>query len=159
MASFSPAFKTTRSASSIRTTLTAPNERNVIAANTYYGIFMGGSTTETSRNLVAGNYIGTDATGLHPLGNMLDGILMDDSVTNTTIGGTTAGAGNVISTNGRAQIHVSGATGTFIQGNLIGTDARNQNVLGNPADGIDIENASAVTIAANTIAGCARTLA
>ena len=57
-------------------------------------------------NRVLGNYIGTDVTGTAALGNGADGVLLSGAV-NNTIGGTVAGAGNVISGNGRIGVYLS----------------------------------------------------
>src|SRR5262249_17045231 len=86
----------------------------------------------SSNNRVAGNYIGTDKTGTVALGNAGDGISLSNAP-NNTIGGTAAGAGNVISGNGRVGVWVFGAaaSGNRIQGNLIGTDKTGRVALGN----------------------------
>ena len=57
-----------------------------------------------SGNLLEGNEVGTDITGQRPLGNSVDGILVNDASMNT-IGGTGAGQGNTIAFNldGRGQ--------------------------------------------------------
>jgi ELWxxDGT repeat protein len=52
----------------------------------------------TSDNVVQGNLIGTDKIGIGSLGNSGDGVKIAGGRTNT-VGGTTAGAGNVISSN------------------------------------------------------------
>ena len=48
----------------------------------------------------AGNFIGTDVTGTVNLGNGSDGIQVESGAFDNTIGGTTAGAGNLITDNG-----------------------------------------------------------
>ena len=55
------------------------------------GIFISGG----GGNHIEGNYIGTDVTGTLALGNQYNGIAIESSSSNT-IGGTSAGAGNVI---------------------------------------------------------------
>ena len=69
-----------------------------------------------------------------------------------TIGGTAAGAGNLLSANGDAGIYLiaSGATGNLIQGNTIGTDITGTLALGNTFEGIYVERAPT-----NTIGGAA----
>ena len=55
-------------------------------------------------NLIAGNYIGTNAAGSGGLGNDI-GVLIVDGSSNNTVGGTTAGARNLISGNGYGVYH------------------------------------------------------
>jgi titin len=79
----------------------------------------------TSGNLVAGNYLGSDASGMTPLGNGGDGILIHQGATANTVGGTTPGAGNLISEGAGAsgiEITDAGTSGNVVLGNLIGTD-------------------------------------
>jgi uncharacterized repeat protein (TIGR01451 family) len=78
--------------------------------------------------------IGTDPTGTLALGN--GGIGLDiESSCEDTIGGTVAGAGNVISANGSG-INVAEAINNLIEGNLIGTDITGTKPLGNLGPGI-----------------------
>ena len=56
---------------------------------------------------MSGNFIGTDAGGTVDLGNALAGVLIEDGSDNT-IGGTTAGAANVISGNGTDGVAIVG---------------------------------------------------
>jgi hypothetical protein len=75
---------------------TSASARNIISGNNVYGISIAG--TGANGMLVQGNYIGTKASGIQTLGNSSDGIYLETA--NNTIGGTTSGAGNVISGNG-----------------------------------------------------------
>ena len=70
--------------------------RNVISGNSGAGVHIDPGAT---KNLVQGNFIGTDATGKRAVPNGADGVLIGESF-NNTIGGTAVGAGNVISYNG-----------------------------------------------------------
>lgn len=102
--------------------------RNVISGNSSIGILVEG--TNSTGNLMQGNYIGPDVTGRFPLGNYTHGILILNGYSNV-IGGAVSGAGNVIS----ATIYWSGVniggSNQVIQGNFIGTDAAGTNALGN----------------------------
>jgi titin len=98
--------------------------RNVISGNTREGIQLGGP-----RNLIEGNYIGTNAAGTAALGNGNDGVL---SGTSNTVGGTSAGAGNLIS--GNAGNGVNG--GALIEGNKIGTNASGTAAIANGGVGV-----------------------
>ena len=82
-------------------TLGSPNAGNLIGNNGGYGISLLGCATNT----VQGNWIGTDATGAWPLGNGKDGIYLQDS-SGTTMGGTAAGAANVIEFNLGAGVNI-----------------------------------------------------
>jgi hypothetical protein len=112
--------------------------RNVVSGNGGYGIRLNSGT-----NLVAsGNFIGTDVTGMGPLGNVNYGILADAN--GATIGGSAPGAGNVISANAIDGISISGGvTGVVIQGNLIGIDATGTFALGNQNRGISVFGSNA----------------
>ncbi len=87
---------------------TTPDTRNIISGN-QYGIVFSQTPADPSPNLVEGNYIGTDITGMLNIGNLIDGIQVSgfwqyDHSTHPAhddvIGGTSAGAGNIIAYNG-----------------------------------------------------------
>ncbi len=67
--------------------------------------------------VIQGSYIGVDASG-NALGNSGDGIFIDPTSGNITIGGGVPGAGNTIADNGGAGIDVAG-TNVAISGNTI----------------------------------------
>jgi CSLREA domain-containing protein len=118
---------------------------NVINA-TGNGITIGGVCFNCANNTtVQGNLIGTDATGTVAFYALFNGVQMGQSV-NTTIGGSTPGAGNVI--NARADgIQIGGSpTGMVIQGNKIGTDITGTMPLGNGNCGIAVSQTSDGTI-------------
>jgi hypothetical protein len=116
-----------------------PGSGNVISGNVGNGISIVGRTAVT--NLIEGNLIGTDATGHNPLANGADGI---DSSGSNTIGGTTAGSGNVIAASGRYGIFAS--TSDLIEGNFIGTDITGTRGLGNGVAGLSMPGAASITI-------------
>lgn len=134
--------------------------RNVISGNVSQGILVIGPATS---NQVQGNFIGTNAAGTSGIGNSSDGVGMlsgATNVTNCTIGGTTAGAGNVISANSGAGVQLIGVgTNNLVQGNLIGTDVTGTIDLGNGFSGVAINEASSCTVggsvagAGNVISG------
>src|SRR5262249_17357419 len=70
---------------------TTPLARNVISGNQNAGVEIGSGTG----NLVQGNYIGTNVAGTAALANA-NGVLIASDASNNTLGGTTAGAGNLI---------------------------------------------------------------
>jgi hypothetical protein len=104
---------------------TDPADRNIISGNMDDGIYVAGTMT-----VVQGNYIGTDATGTHALGNGHSGFFLEDPLSKPDqIGGTAPGAGNLISANGTG-LSLGGGN-QVVQGNLIGTDITGTLPLGN----------------------------
>ncbi len=102
--------------------------RNIISGNTNIGIELAGGDVSTgvtgSNNIVQGNYIGTNATGTAGIGNGAYGVssfISGAGGTNNQIGGTSAGARNLVSGNQLAGVRLNGDAHT-VQGNLIGTD-------------------------------------
>ena len=69
-----------------------------------WGVGLAGSG---NNNIVEGNFIGTDPTGTIDMGNGNWGILMFDSSSFNTIGGTTPAARNIISGNDLVGIQMS----------------------------------------------------
>ena len=94
------------------------------SGNQFGVVILGGGPTV---HVVQGNFIGTDVTGTAELGNSVEGILLGG--TGTTIGGTAAGARNIISGNGTG-INMSGSQ-NLVQGNFIGTDLSGTVAVGN----------------------------
>ena len=119
---------------------TTADARNVISGNSWYGI----EVLLTTGAVIEGNYIGTNAAGTAALGNFTDGIRVGIS-SSVTIGGTAAGAGNLVSGNGighscgcvtGAGIGVTSVDGLNVEGNLIGTDATGASAIPNVTGGI-----------------------
>ncbi|MGB8326774.1 MAG: SdrD B-like domain-containing protein [Steroidobacteraceae bacterium] len=108
--------------------------RNVISGNTTVGLDIQGVTA--TNNVVAGNYIGLDVTGAAAVPNGA-GVILSDTL-NNTVGGTAAGAGNVVSGNSSTGVAVAGVptTGNVIQGNRIGTNAAGSGFVANGGDGV-----------------------
>ena len=111
---------------------------NLISGNRFVGLeIAGGAGGTASGNLVQGNKIGTNFDGTTAIPNGLDGITINDAP-NNLIGGTTAGAGNLISGNGSVGIQLFGALtqGNVIEGNALGLDSAGRPTLPNRAGGI-----------------------
>jgi hypothetical protein len=133
--------------------------RNVISGNAESGIDISGPNPfpQIGDTLVQGNYIGTNAAGTSVLANGFCGVEIDSS--NNTIGGTTAGAGNLISSNQVDGILLSiYYSGTLVQGNSIGTNAAGTSALGNgyfgvEADGFNNTIGGTTAAARNVISG------
>lgn len=133
----------------------AAGSRNVISGNAGTGLNVAGAGT--TANAVLGNFIGTDRSGTHELGNgqkgaFGDGIDLFEAATGNTIGGTTPGAGNVISGNHANGIGISQSrtSGNIVVGNLIGTSANGSSALPNVIGVVVYAGASG-----NTIGGAA----
>jgi hypothetical protein len=135
---------------------TGPGARNLISGNGGNGVSV--IEADSVANQVQGNFIGTDVTGNAALANAGAGVNFRGAP-NNIIGGTSSGAGNLISGNGGSGIVInnSSATGNLVQGNLIGTDSSGNAGLGN-FNGIEIHDSSNNTVggtnpgAGNTIA-------
>ncbi len=100
---------------------TAPESRNVISRQQLSIVSTG------DRMVIEGNYLGSDPSGFVVQNNGAGVMVSGDNV---RIGGTTPGSGNLI-TGSQINIEVRpGATGTIVQGNLIGTKADGSGYLG-----------------------------
>lgn len=135
---------------------TIPGAGNLISGNDLNGIYLQG---RANGNVFQGNYIGTDVTGMNPIANGAGlplgdygGAIDISAAAANLIGGTNAGAGNLISANWRSAIVIGdvGATNNVIQGNLIGVKADGVTKLGNDRHGIEIRTVGG---GGNTIIG------
>ena len=131
---------------------TIATDQNIIPGNARDGIFI----SSGNNNQIEGNYIGTDVTGTTALANADEGVEIAWG-TGNIIGGTAAGAGNVISGNGQLGVWLYGSNGVgansnFVEGNFIGTDATGTVGLGNGFGGIEITASNANTIGGTTAA-------
>lgn len=120
-------------------------ERNVIAGNGLSGVRVTGEAAGSVT--VAGNFIGTDATGARTLPNdgaTTTGVVIDGAP-GALIGGETEGEGNVIV--GSVSIAGPGADGARIQSNRINLSADGRTELDAEAfTGIDVRYASGIRI-------------
>jgi large repetitive protein len=136
---------------------TTTGARNVISGNTGSGPDSNGVYIEgagTSGNVVEGDFIGTDSAGGAALGNSGNGILIAFGATGNTIGGTTAGARNVISGNTYSGIAIeqSGTSGNVVEGDFIGTNAAGNAAIPN-LYGVAITTGASGNTVGGTIAG------
>jgi FG-GAP-like repeat len=128
---------------------------NLVSGNDQGGVGIRG--IDAVGDVVQGNLIGTDVTGTKALGNAYSGVYVGDwgvsgdAASAATIGGTAAGAGNVISDNGNWGVWITGkgTTGVVVQGNMIGTDVTGTVALGNAYAGVQIDTGASE----NTIGG------
>jgi hypothetical protein len=128
---------------------TAGGARNLISGNSGQGVYILGA--RSNGTLVYGNDIGTDTSGSAKLGNGANGVYISNASGNF-IGGSLAGAANVVSGNGQSGILIAGplATGNSVLANLIGTDGTGTTNLGNGQQGILIDSAGDNTIGSPT---------
>ncbi len=117
---------------------TTVGARNVISGNTQSGVHI----ENASFNTIQSNFIGVNAAGQAALANLREGVSVFGGV-NNALGGTVAGAGNVISGNGQSGIVIfaNGVQNTVAQGNWIGTNADGAS-LGNGFYGVFVANSS-----------------
>ena len=93
--------------------------------------------------MIAGNYIGVDATGTQAgYGNGQHGIAVQDADGNT-LGGTLTADRNLISGNAWDGILISGqsAWNNQVLGNRIGTDTSGAVAIGNGSNGVQLDAA------------------
>ena len=120
--------------------------RNIISGNGRGVSFEGTS----SSNVIQGNYIGLNLLGTAKLANNGAGVELGGP--NNLVGGSVAGAGNVISGNNSNGIGGVNVNNNQIKGNLIGTNAAGTAALGNSSSGIRLINSSNNTIGGTTAA-------
>ncbi|HTS52720.1 MAG TPA: DUF4347 domain-containing protein, partial [Burkholderiales bacterium] len=118
---------------------------NVISGNNGTGVRI--TVAGSTGNVVEGNLIGTNAAGTAAIANSVDGVNITDASGNT-IGGTVAGAGNLISGNTGSGISLVGVgTNNLVQGNYIGVNAAGTAQFLNTAAQLTIQSSG------NTIGG------
>lgn len=128
---------------------------NLISGNAGDGVAIQG--VNVRNNSVLGNFIGTNFDGSAALPNIDEGVVVNGP--DNVIGGTVAGARNIISGNFFNGIDLlPNATGTVIEGNFIGTNVNGNAGIGNGGAGVQVNGGSYNTIggsspgAGNTIA-------
>src|SRR6185295_13949409 len=128
---------------------TAAGAGNLISGNLDYGVYL---QDDARNNLVQGNLIGTNATGIQAVPNGNAGVFVYNPTglgaasLNITVGGTTSAARNTISGNDPYGVALgTGATGTLVQGNFIGTAVNGNTSLGN-SYGVTITQATGTTV-------------
>jgi parallel beta-helix repeat protein len=131
---------------------TSAGARNVLSGNALFGVYITGSGSTS--NVVQGNYIGLKADGSASVGTQVHGVVLVDGPASNTIGGSAAGARNIISGNTQDGIQIvrvsgPGVSGNTVQGNYIGPDPGGTLDLGNGRNGILLSNG----VTNNTIGG------
>lgn len=131
---------------------TAGGEGNVISGNSLRGVHIYASGTVS--NTVAGNYIGTDATGNGALGNQHGGIYIGEPLGGAQ--GNTIGPGNVVSHNGSSGVVVDGpsTTSNTITANSI-TDNADLGIYNLNGGNAELEPPAITSTTENAITGTA----
>jgi len=98
----------------------ATGEKNVISGNHLAGISM--AYFGTRNNIVKGNFIGTDYTGMFALSNHT-GVYIFSHANSNIVGGALAGERNIISANYEMGICMEASDSNVVKGNFIGPDS------------------------------------
>ncbi len=115
---------------------------NLVSGNAGDGIVF--RFVESTDNVAEGNFVGTDLTGMVPLGNSEAGFRITQEASNNRVGGATPEARNIVSNNLLQGITVgAGANGIAIIGNYIGTDVTGTAEMGNAREGIHVGDSQA----------------
>jgi titin len=163
---------------------TTAGARNVISGNGHVGVGIcgcgGGAGAGADSNVISGNYIGTDASGTHAIGNHHGGFGgtygagvelcgcggPGGGATNNTIGGTAAGAGNLIAGNVGAQVDITGfgsgtgnSTGNLVQHNTISSNFDGSLGICTICDGVLLEGGAYGNTIGGTTSAAANTIA
>ena len=128
--------------------------RNIISGNSADGVMI--TDSGTSYNVLNDDYIGTTKNGLsaydvygNRVGNVLDGVVVQNAANYNTIGGSVSYSGNLASGNQLNGIGLNDVSYTSIEDNSIGTDCNGATGLGVQQFGIIVRSSSAY----NTIGG------
>ncbi len=135
-----------------------PGARNLISGN---GVGVDISGVNSSHNSVVGNYIGTDITGTARLGNTDFGVSISFAASDNSIGGTTSAARNLISGNGQAGVSIALANTihNVVAGNFIGTDKSGAANLNNGQYGVWIDSGASSNTVGGLVAAAGNTIA
>ena len=129
---------------------TTPSERNVLSNNGSYGVQVTTVVGSASGNTIKGNYVGTNVNGSAALPNGWGVVVTNNGgpsdPTSTTIGGTAAGAGNVISGNANNGIDLALGS-TTVAGNIVGLDATGATAVpNNGTSGVHVQGTASAVI-------------
>src|SRR5207245_1895225 len=113
---------------------------NIISGNDFDGVMI--IDAGSNGNVVAGNYIGTDASGSVAVANRFSGVAIQFGPQGNRVGtdgsndAFNANERNVISGNGDVGVWMGGTNNNIVAGNYIGTNAAGSAALGNASNGI-----------------------
>lgn len=120
--------------------------RNIISGNNN-----GVDISNSHKNVIIGNYIGTDYTEALDMGNKNNGVLIHEGAQSNFVGGINPQERNIISGNGTDGVafYDPGTDNNVVLGNYIGTNLDGKTALGNGCSGVRIDNG----VKANIIGG------
>ena len=113
---------------------TNPGARNLISGNAPFdGVYVSPANGigDASGNMIQGNFIGTQADGVSPLGNARIGVTVTHGAHDNLVGDTAAGAGNRITFNAGSGVEVDAAG--------VGNAILSNSISSNGALGIELE--------------------
>jgi hypothetical protein len=123
-----------------------PPQGNLISGNGANGVLINKGATRT---LLSGNFVGTDGSGNSALGNVLDGVAIENANGNQLIGCTLRQDPfvfyNVLSGNGRNGLRITNSNNTTVQANFMGVGADNAVIVANRGDGLLVSGSSRST--------------
>lgn len=125
--------------------------RNVISGNSQYGVYI--TDSNTTANVLLGNFFGTDAGGSNALANGKSGVIVISNASGNIIGGGAPAARNVISGNAEYGVYLAETTSNVISGNYIGIDAGGETALPNQKSGLGIYSGALNNLIGGTNAG------
>ena len=143
-----------------------PADRNLVSGNGLHGIYvLSGEPEEALRspdddpppgggpsinNRIAGNYIGTNASGVVDLGNTLSGVVIEGPGSDTNV---VDGRNLIAGNDGNGVALLEGALANTVADNLIGVNITGRWPLANSLQGVLIENAANSIVQDNLISG------
>jgi hypothetical protein len=129
-----------------------PPQGNLISGNRGNGVLINNGSIGT---ILSGNFVGTAASGVSPLGNRLDGVAIENAPYNfllgTTVGQAPFAYYNVLSGNGGNGLRVTNSDNVYVYANFMGAGADNATVVPNAGDGILVSGTSRNTQVGNII--------
>jgi hypothetical protein len=125
-----------------------PPEGNLISGNGGNGVLLTGGARA---NFLAGNFVGTSASGVSALGNALDGVAIVDGSDGNVLAGTFEDLHpfifyNVVGGNGGNGLRVCDSDGTVVHANFFGLGSDDKTAVGNALDGVVVEGSSRNTV-------------
>jgi parallel beta-helix repeat protein len=117
---------------------------NLISGNRGNGVLI---ESDSTYNVLNGNFIGTTADGDAPIGNAANGVWINGSANNSLTGCKFVNNPfvyyNVVSGNGENGLRITNSNDALVQGNFFGAGANNSTPVGNALDGILVDGSSA----------------